>query len=772
VRACVPAQHNILGRMRPLSPSGSSTSTNTRSRYHPQHPGSKLQPAAAAAAAPSHLRSARHSTGRPSATVPQPASNNNNKPPPRRSLPPPSTTTSKLPAASASTRPPLRPADRNQNVLALTASRSTIKSVFSMPPPPSDRPRQPQLAARAAARPPLTPKVAAAPKGPPVVTPLARRTQTQPADTSASVTTPTASYLGHNINITPRSGPRQSRVDSANSTPNTTPNPERTTDPWDDARSSAGSFAASALSYDGARQSSSTDLGLESAESKFFYASNARNPPQPANSRPASLVQKPSTFFYANSTSANSSRRASPPTSNPALSPPVLASPAEQSSSSKFFYANGTPDVSLKPGLPISSSTSTVSSSSRLPAKRPGTSHSVTGALSAGPSIPSRPVSPIKTMSTPSLQTQKNHLAPLAQPLRSAQVTSPPTLPPPIPSPTTTQKRQVTIDTSHQSFRGHSRTNSIPATEPARPTITSSSPEPCSPPQSPGLSVAFSQPAMTMASLLQAADDLTTDEGESKDGESPSELQSPTKSSYSNDTVSELVANARRERKVQDLEITNASLEAINRTLERQLRKQTAELRRYRRLSRTGRISLASVASSRVTSDAFSEPPGGLSDVDEDEYTEEEDPDSLDETDISDSDETSADASSPSARMNARRQRDEKRLQLDLTKHQELLIDSQKMNQSLKRCLHWSEMLIKEGNKALAYSVRVSDVELGGQVLAPLDEDDEDEDEEDTAPTADATHQSPTTGLEPPWAKGPQDRDSGIELPVEGVDPR
>lgn len=265
-----------------------------------------------------------------------------------------------------------------------------------------------------------------------------------------------------------------------------------------------------------------------------------------------------------------------------------------------------------------------------------------------------------------------------------------------------------------------------------------------------------------MASILQAADELG-DENGSKDGDSQPELQSPTKSTYSNDAVSELVANARRERKVQDLEITNASLEAINRTLERQLRKQTAELRRYRRLSRSGRISLASAPSSRVASEAFTEPPTDLSEVDEDEDdTEEEDLDSLDDSDLSDADTASADPLSPSARMTARRKRDEKRLQIDLSKHQELLIDSQKMNQSLKRCLNWTEVLIKEGHRALAYRVRVSDVELGGHVLAPLDEEDEFASRHDQLP------QAIESGLEPPWTKGSQDRDSGIELPVDG----
>jgi hypothetical protein len=267
---------------------------------------------------------------------------------------------------------------------------------------------------------------------------------------------------------------------------------------------------------------------------------------------------------------------------------------------------------------------------------------------------------------------------------------------------------------------------------------------------------------MTMASLLQAAEELE-EEDETNDDETPAEPQSPTKSIHSSDAVSELVANARRERKVQDLEITNASLEAINRTLERQLRKQTAELRRYRRLSRSGRLSIASVASGRVTSAAHSEPPTDLSDLSEENDTEEEDLDSLDESDFSSGDSASiAGSISTNGRFDRRRKRDERRLQLDLSKHQELLIDSQKINQSLKRCLNWTEVLIKEGQKALEYNVRVSDVEIGGRVLAPVDEDDE------ATLRGDIPAGSADEGLEPPWTKGVQDRDSGIELPVDG----
>jgi hypothetical protein len=197
-------------------------------------------------------------------------------------------------------------------------------------------------------------------------------------------------------------------------------------------------------------------------------------------------------------------------------------------------------------------------------------------------------------------------------------------------------------------------------------------------------------------------------------------LQSPIKIGHSIEQLNELAANARRERKVLDLEITNSSLAAINRTLEREMRKQTAELRRYRRLSRSGRLSIATSASMRTSGTSLLQSEDGtpLSDMSEEEkFSEEESNFSDDGSD--DSDEASLSPRAMAESDARHRKRDEKRLQLDLTKHQQLLIDSQKMNQSLKRCLGWTEELINEGRKALEYHVRVSDVELGGRVLAP-----------------------------------------------------
>ena len=182
--------------------------------------------------------------------------------------------------------------------------------------------------------------------------------------------------------------------------------------------------------------------------------------------------------------------------------------------------------------------------------------------------------------------------------------------------------------------------------------------------------------------------------------------------------ANELATNARRERKVLDLEISNSSLLAINRTLEREMRKQNAELRRYRRLSRSGRLSIA--GSMRSVSG------GGLSIVSETEdgFSEESSLNSPEEmSEMSDNDSSFADDETLSpgsvAEHDARhRIHDEKRFFLDLAKHQELLVDSQKMNQSIKRCLSWTEELLRDGRKALAYSVQVSDIEIGGRVLA------------------------------------------------------
>jgi hypothetical protein len=178
-------------------------------------------------------------------------------------------------------------------------------------------------------------------------------------------------------------------------------------------------------------------------------------------------------------------------------------------------------------------------------------------------------------------------------------------------------------------------------------------------------------------------------------------------------------SNARRERKVLDLEISNSSLLAINRTLERELRKQSTELRRYRRLSRSGRLSLAPSTRTVSEQSAFSLDTVTEMDGDEQRLSDFEGDSDLD--DLEDEDESlasteSGSITSPSARSR-QRARDEKRLMQDLSRHQQLLLDSQKLSQSIRRCMTCTDELIREGNKALEYRVGIGDVKLGGRVL-------------------------------------------------------
>lgn len=197
------------------------------------------------------------------------------------------------------------------------------------------------------------------------------------------------------------------------------------------------------------------------------------------------------------------------------------------------------------------------------------------------------------------------------------------------------------------------------------------------------------------------------------------------------------------------------------------MRKQTAELRRYRRLSRSGRLSIATSASMR-TSTALSADGTELTELSEDEEQDEEEDDELGSSESDSLDDGSLSPSAVAESDLRHRKRDEKRLQLDLSKHQQLLIDSQKMNQSLKRCLGWTEELIAEGRKALAYHVRVSDVELGGRVLAPDEVDNEGMSDIGASLLREArkaAKEGMMGEVEGSWGgEGKDDRDSGIEV--------
>ncbi|KZL81575.1 hypothetical protein CI238_12754 [Colletotrichum incanum] len=743
-----------------------------------------------------------NSNSNPNTTTSSPSPPTTSTPTPPAIRPSSAASRRQQPALSSSLRTPLR--TRDQNVLnpsrptnaarakpsptpsPTSSASASASSTPTMPPyekggsTTTRQPAMPSLSAKAMGRTPLTPKVAAKPS--PVVTPLGRRRNDNSSNNNHhppphangggardDLTSP-APFLAA-TNITPRSGSRQSRVNSANTTPNGTPNPDR--NEWDrqptlePPRRQVVTFSPP----------SSVSSRNDAPESKFFYASEAK-PSQPApqpkaQSKSMAPAQRGSTFMYANGSAVEKNRPTSPgvgftpvlaPSLAPSLSPSIAPTP--EPLSSKFFYANGAPN--LQPGFRPSSAasgTGSVTSGS-------GKLHRTSAGSAGGFQMAQRPLSPNKPAQPPTSAPllKSNSMPPHT--VGRAQMTSPPPLAP------SSHKRRTSTDTVSQvaSYVG----SEAPATDAmimsrfmaSQTSTPSEMPSPTAP-------SFFSQQPITIASIIQAADDLE-DEDSADESKDLDDLHSPTKSSHG-EPLNDMVLNARRERKVQDLEITNASLEAINRSLERQLRKQTAELRRYKRLSRSGRLSVpTSATSSRVPSETQ---PGGLgidgldlSDLSEEEA--EGDLEDMDDSMFESSELSETDSTSPASpkqdtdRDIRRRTRDEKRLRLDLSKHRELLVDSQKINQSIKRCLNWTEELIKEGKKALEYNVRPSDVELPPRVLRPAYlEENEDEERgqrnEFSVSLPSSPLESPRS-LSPHWSKEPQDRDSGIELPADG----
>jgi hypothetical protein len=555
---------------------------------------------------------------------------------------------------------------------------------------------------------PLTPRVAGSTPSL-ASSPLTRRGARQDGNTTPTLSqkedfsTPLSAFL--NTNVTPRSGSRKTRVDSANSTPTHTPTGTSTPDILR-VTNNGNAYVAGGLNISGLQSDkrptvsfspavselgSQRDHPQSGGDTKFFYASEAKTAVQQPKQLSAQET-KSSTFFYANGD------KIPPPisSSGSAVGSVAGSTVGEDRTQPKFFHANGTPDL---PPQHFSAASSTVSNSQftapRLAARSPGRALSPL----------QRPPSPLKVhQSMPSAQSK--HAATLPSPVLARSHAS---------QDAPTAKSKGTETTRRTS--GHERAASTGVLEmspSARRVSNSATIAPSSPPLPMNI---------TTAGMVPTPEYLFSESGNDGDS-SHSDVQSPVKAGHSLERMNELAANARRERKVLDLEITNSSLAAINRTLEREMRKQTAELRRYRRLSRSGRLSINTSASLRTSSGNLSIMDGvdgtPLSDMSEESDGEEEG-ESSEEESIDDGSLSPGAMAESDARH---RERDEKRLQLDLSKHQQLLIDSQNMNQSLKRCLGWTEELINEGKKALAYHVRVSDIELGGRVLAPDEVDD------------------------------------------------
>ncbi|KAH7126948.1 hypothetical protein B0J11DRAFT_290305 [Dendryphion nanum] len=665
------------------------------------------------------------------------------------------------------------------------------------------RPLKPTLATTRTAKTPVTPRLAPS---------LASGSTSQSARTvrssnaAGSVTprvngtsqedfsTPVKSFL--NTNVTPRSSSRKSRVGfgSPNSTPSITPSgtpsstrpPSAADVPLRDQNHGYNGTGANGLHTAqtstrsrngvGGTQYNTTPTprppmlhGYNSAASdasgaQFFHASEARaqDPIPPPKKSPV--------FFYANGTQDETLR-------SPQAPSPPLSAVGRSQSASKFFHADSVSEG--RSGSPILTPPAGPTSPEPWPNMNPSHRH---------PSL--RPPSPSRDSNIhlsyrkgasqvmrPSLASRPSGISILSGHSQASE------------SPNDRSRRRSSA-ASIIRF-GHSKSASLSSID----SVTSL--KKATPNDSPHITPSPLHNENRVVSNISLPETLASAPSPELDAlsglPSPSTL-SPTKTPGAKselDRMNELAANARRERKVLDLEISNSSLLAINRSLEKEVRKQKAELRRFRRMSRAGRFSTDTMTASLEGFSAIGLGEiGDLSDMSEEEDMIGEDslanldqqeepmepgepgePEEPDDDSESSFDEGAMSPTTLAERDSAHRLGDEKRLQLDLSKHRELLVDSQKMNQSLKRCLNWTEELIKDAQKALNYQVRPSDVRLGGRVLESEDTIYADHDESRALLSPWTPSHRTTDPLDQISLAGSErtDRDSGID--VDGLKP-
>ncbi|KAF2157402.1 hypothetical protein K461DRAFT_273568 [Myriangium duriaei CBS 260.36] len=444
------------------------------------------------------------------------------------------------------------------------------------------------------------------------------------------------------------------------------------------------------------------DMTIKNHSSMFFHADEARSREKPTTA-PAPTKRNNTAFFYANGQREQPSQPRVVRPASPAMSMFIDKRPAAPNAS-----RGGTSELGLSTRPMITSPTLSAISSARSPF--------MASPVSLSPPILSPPLHKIDYLNTPHATLNHSKIRPEKSSYDSPSphtpgstglgVTLPSAIEPTIgqspsrhvksssicaisvESPSATRKRSATWTEAHS-----------PAS--AKPGVTDVAER--SQPPSPTTQRTITTPALTSPAINDA-------------------LQSPTKE------LVDFAADARRERKVLDLEISNSSLLAINRSLEREIKKHKAELKRYRRLSRAGRFSVAAGDSYNGDYDAAD----GLPHVDGAFVGRPSSPfqEDVSDMELSNEEESSEDGSSlspgaESSKEERQRAKDEAQLRSDLRKHRELLLDTARMNRSLQRCLTWTEDLIKDGKKALDHRIPSSEIRLGGRVLHADDSDDE-----------------------------------------------
>ena len=539
------------------------------------------------------------------------------------------------------------------------------------------------------------------------------------------VATPVGHFLSSNI--TPRSGSRKARAETASPTYNFTPTREpyvsRSTTPYSEAgrgtgnarphselglgitNATSGSRARTVLS-DGpgslvsSNRNSSTADDVVSTESdpenvpKFFHANEikATLPSRPTSERLLPQIPSPEHTQFTNGTVANDRGSL------------LGRTPTPDELRPKFFYANNRNDTKTPPAKAINSNN----------ASRPQLQTIYSANMATSPPRASSPLKEEVLPRKPSLSkpSPRRHTRLVSN--GGSEIKSPPYA---------AEKVDLARRSSMSTSRGtrtstHVRSPSVPTTAPSqsrRSSLTMSDGSPVKRARTTSLNANGDFPHSVNPPSIT---------NELPGSPIASRPMSPVKQAATGqskiDQMNELAANARRERKVLDLEISNSSLLAINRTLEREMRKQSAELRRFRRLSRSGRMSIA--PSSRSVSGRMSSLSEADAVTDSDDLvssSSEED----DATDLHSNISSNSTASHPlsfTSRAARTRFKDPRKVELDLAGHRVLLADFQKLNISIKRCLAHSELLISSGKRALEYHVQVTKFDKpSARVLTP-----------------------------------------------------
>ena len=539
-----------------------------------------------------------------------------------------------------------------------------------------------------------------------------------PTTSKEDVTTPVKNFLSSNV--TPRSGSRKARVDGVSPTPRRTP---ESTPP-----SARPVSMIEGRDWPSSRPKAANGIGSQSGRvSRSGRASSVASDVQfqtdggPARGSRNASPDGVAKFFHANDARPRQNTRAQSPNPRAQSRPAgaqlvtvngdgpshiVSSSPEGEGERPKFFYANGNQDASppaTKPpngAFPARPPLQTIFSSyqtSTSPAQRP-------------PSPLKEEILPVSRKSSLSKPASRRHTrlvsigsndirAPESMGKGSSELSRRSSLNKPM--------RKISRPQSPSNFDVvSSRRSSITFLDVGVENMLDDSPDPA---------LADSSPTRPSSSILP---DTAPPQSSSKPSPGQSKLEH----------LNELAANARRERKVLDLEISNSSLLAINRTLETEMRKQKAELRQLRRLRSSGRFA----SSTRSPSSRFSM----LSTTDDLSPTSSADEDGMDNDRFSNLSGTSDDTSlpdslnfSPTMRqssLSVAKGRQSRSFKVDMSAQRLLLLDSQKLNQALKRCLGRTDELIADGKKALDYKVNTEEgANKGPRVLSPNHHDEE-----------------------------------------------